>query len=69
MYYVIETQTNGTTPASIITAKNTYAEAMQQYHTVLAAAAVSTVEHHACIVIDEEGRYVAHECYNHTAEE
>ena len=69
MYIVVETQTNGNstdivTPATY-TDRN---EAESKFHTVLAAAAVSSVEKHACIVFTEEGFPVMHECYKHEAQ-
>ena len=68
MFIVVETQTtNGVTavvPPVSFTDRNA-AEA--KYHTVLAAAAVSNVETHACIVFTEEGFPVLHDCYKHEA--
>ena len=66
MYIVVETQTqNGVTavvqPASY-TDRN---RAEAKFHTVMAAAAVSNVEIHACIVFTEEGFPVLHDCYKH----
>lgn len=69
MYYVIEMQTydkeHGATLVSTHTDRN---EAMSKYHTVLAAAAISTVEVHSCVVMDDEGRYEARDCYIHRVE-
>ncbi|MBQ3330798.1 MAG: hypothetical protein IJG87_06430 [Ruminococcus sp.] len=68
MYIVVETQTNGNTTTVVTPA--TYADrnaAESKFHTVLAAAAVSNVEKHACIVFTEEGFPVMHECYVHEA--
>lgn len=67
-YIVIETQTNaGTTaivPPVIFTDRNA-AEA--QYHTMLAAAAISAVEIHSVVMLTEDGRIVRTECYRHSA--
>ena len=68
MFYVIEMQTNGTQAANIVSTYESRNEAMSKYHTVLAAAAISPVEVHACVVMDEEGRYEARDCYIHRAE-
>lgn len=69
MYIVVETQTtNGQT--SVVTpvsyANRNAAEA--KYHTVLAAAAVSNVGVHACIMFDETGYPIMHDCYAHGGE-
>ena len=68
MFYIIELQTNKGQGAYIVTTKETQNEAMSQYHTVLAAAAVSSVEKHACVVMDDSGNYLATECYEHGGE-
>lgn len=65
MYSVIELQTtDGQTIHNYQTA-DTKAKAMSAYHTTLAYAALSEVEVHTCIVVDEKGQYVARECYEH----
>lgn len=69
MFYVIELQTNGSEGNYLVTAKETRDEAMSTYHSVLAAAAVSAIERHACIVIDDRGTRIANECYEHGEQE
>ena len=65
MYSIIELQTtDGTTIHNYQTAE-TKAQAMSVYHTTLAYAALSEVEVHTCIVVDEKGQYIARECYEH----
>ena len=65
MYSIIELQTtDGTTVHNYQTAE-TKAQAMSVYHTTLAYAALSEVEVHTCIVVDEKGQYIARECYEH----
>ena len=64
-YIIIESQTNGTTTSVLKTVKADYNEAEQQYHTVLAAAAVSNVEIHAATMLTENGKMVKYECYDH----
>ena len=65
MYSIIELQTtDGTTIHNYQTAE-TKAQAMSVYHTTLAYAALSEVEVHTCIVVDEKGQYLARECYEH----
>ena len=65
MYYIIELQTNGAQGANIVKTRESRNDAMSVYHTVLASAAISSVEHHACIVVDERGTRIAQECYDH----
>lgn len=66
MYIVVETQTsNGQTavvPPASYTDRN---EAEAKYHSVLAAAAVSNVQTHACIMFTDEGFPIMHDCYKH----
>lgn len=67
-YIVIEIQTNAGTsaivPPVLFTDRNA-AEA--QFHTMLAAAAISSVEIHSVIMLTEDGRIVRTECYRHSA--
>lgn len=55
MYIVIEMQTNGATTAVLNNAFTDRNLALQKYYTVLAAAAVSQVEVHTAIIVDELG--------------
>ena len=68
MYIVIELQTNETT-AAITTVYNDLNTARQQYHTILAAAAVSKVPVHAAVILSETGGLIAREAYTHGSEE
>lgn len=67
-YIIIETQTtNGVTAVVPPVVKNDYFEAEHQYHTMLAAAAISNVGIHAVSMFTERGTPVKdkHECYVH----
>ena len=69
-YIVVEIQTaaNGT----VATIVNDYADrnaAEARFHTILAAAAASTLAKHAAIMFSEEGFPLRNECYTHEAEE
>ena len=66
MYFVIELQTNGGSTAHLVTSHATREAAESKYHTVLAAAAVSSVEKHAAIIVSEEGFPIMHQCYIHS---
>ena len=66
MYIVIELQTvNETTVANIVNAYTDQKVAEQKYHTILAAAAVSSLPCHAAVMLDEKGRMIKSEYYTH----
>lgn len=68
-YLVIELQTAGGTTAVLnytYTDKNV---AYQKYHTILAAAAVSSVEVHTALIINEYGLVEIRETFEHNAME
>lgn len=68
-YIVIEMQTTSGVTATIVNSYNNYPQAEQKYHTVLAAAAVSTVPLHSAAMLTERGNLVKYECYDHTEPE
>lgn len=65
MYSIIELQTNDGQTAHIYFTASTRNEAMSKFHQVMAAASISQVEYHTCVVMDEKGQYLARECYEH----
>lgn len=69
MIIIQEIQTNGQqtalTPAATYTDKN---QAEARFHTILAAAAVSSVEVHTVIMYDEHGNVIKREYYEHISE-
>ena len=70
MYTIIELQTNnGETAMTPAQFKATRDEAMSVYHGILAYACISEVQKHTVVVLDEEGKYVARECYKHAGGE
>ena len=68
-YLVIEIQKNGDTVGNIVTAHNSRNEAESKFYTVLAAAATSSVEKHACSLLTEDGVCIKNEVYEHESEE
>ena len=65
MYTILELQTsNGQTDANV-EYRQSKDEALSEYYKILAQAAVSTVQYHAAVVMDERGQYLARECYTH----
>lgn len=69
MYIVIEMQTTNGTTATITNAYADKNTAYQKYHTILAAAAVSSVEIHTAIILSEHGYIEARESFEHREEE
>ena len=68
-YIVVELQTNGGTTANIVTTHATREEAESKYHTVLAAAAVSSVEIHSATILAPDGFQLMSQAYHHTTSE
>lgn len=66
MYFVIETQTNGNVGSGIISGHETKDAAENTYHTVLASAAISSVEKHGAFLISDDFRYFKRELYDRT---
>lgn len=68
MFIVIELQTiNDSQVANIVNAYTEQKVAEQKYHTILAAAAVSSLPCHAAVMLDEKGRMIKSEFYTHEA--
>lgn len=69
IYIVLEIQSTGET-ASVIpwSFVNDFEGAMAKFHTILAAAAISSVPMHSAVIIDDQGHVVkAAETFRHTA--
>lgn len=68
-YIVIELQTNtDETVASLVTQHNTKNEAESKWHTVMAAAAISTLPMHSAVMMDASGFTYLQGSYEHPAE-
>lgn len=65
MYIVTELQTNGETTAILNYTYTDKSVALQKYHTILAAAAVSQVEVHTAMIINEIGLVEYRESFDH----
>lgn len=66
MYIVIELQQmSNTQVANIVNAYTNRDTAERQYHTVLAAAAVSSLPCHSAVMLNEQGDILKHEFYRH----
>lgn len=65
MYIVIELQKNGSSVANLVTTHQTINEADNKYYTVLAAAAISSVEQHAVSMLEDTGSCIKSGFYTH----
>lgn len=69
MFIVIEIQKNQN--GQVATLVNSYEDrnsAEQKYHTVLSAAAVSSVPTHTAVMLMDDGYQIKHESYSHPIE-
>ena len=62
---VMEIQKNGDSIATIVTKHKDPNEAEQKFHTILAAAAVSSVPTHSCVMLSDVGHEIKRETYYH----
>ena len=69
MFVVIELQTIGNTVANQVWAFESRDAAFNKYHTVLAAAAISTLPVHAAVILDNYGRQIAAQSFTHEVAE
>ena len=63
-YFVIELQA-GETTAYLVDSYSNKDEAEQKYHSILAAAAISTVPYHAAVILRSDGAFIKSESYTH----
>ena len=65
-YIVIEIQkfADGTVAVPPIASYDSFFDALAKYHTVLAAAAVSSVPVHTCAILNEVGQEIRMDSYN-----
>ena len=69
-YIVLEIQKNpGGAVGTLVSAYDTRNEAESHFHTVLAAAALSSLPRHAAVLVTEEGFLLTQGCYQHEAGE
>lgn len=62
-YIVIEIQTNNGTVNTLTYQYTDIAQANSKYYTILAAAAVSNLDAHAAVILDENGYLVRNESF------
>lgn len=64
MYIVIELQTSKGTTGNFVFSFADLADAWAKYHAILSAAAKSSVEVHAALILTETGGIVRAECFD-----
>lgn len=70
MYIVIELQTaSDGSVGNFVWAYQSLAQAEAKYHTVLAAAAVSSLPVHSCVILRNDGLQMAAQSYKHGEDE
>ena len=67
-YFVVETQT-GDVPAALVTTFNDLGLAKQKYYQVMAAAAVSSVPKHGCMILADNMFVIMSGCEIHAEPE
>lgn len=67
-FIVIEIQKTGETVGNFVWAFNNYFEAASKYHEVLAAAAVSQIEIHSAVLLNEMGALIMSDWFDHRPE-
>ena len=65
LFIVIELQRNGNQMGNIVTAHETLQDAQHKFHTVAAAAAISSVEKHSVILLDDDGFAIERTIFEH----
>ena len=69
MYIIQEIQTsNGTTALTPAITKNDLNQAESTFHSICASAAISAVNVHAVVILDEHGNTIRREYYEHLPE-
>lgn len=66
---IVEIQKNADGVSCITTTHGTRSEAEQKYHQTLAFAAVSSVEAHSVVMLDDYGTRIKGEVYHHNKNE
>ncbi len=65
-YIVIEVQKNvDGSIGNLVSAYDNRDEAENKYHTILAAAAISSVAVHSAVMMTDTGEHIKHEAYMH----
>lgn len=64
-YIVMEIQVNGDSVGVITNSFTDRNQAESSYHTILAAAAISTIERHTAVMLTDRGQTIYSQSYDH----
>ena len=65
LFIVIELQKNGNQMGNIVTAHETLQDAQHKFHTVAAAAAISSIEKHSVVLLNDDGFTIERITFEH----
>lgn len=65
LYIVIELQKNGDQMGNLVTSHTTLQDAQHKFHTVAAAAAISSVEKHSVVLLNDDGFPIERTTFEH----
>lgn len=65
MFVVIELQENNGVLANLVTSHETLQDAESKYHTILASAAISSIDVHSAVLLNSSGSLIKSEFYRH----
>ena len=69
MFLVVELQRNDDTLGNVTFSYSGINEAKAKYHTILSVAAVSNVQRHGAVILDDTGMMLCHEWFDHEGDE
>ena len=65
LFIVIELQKNGNQMGNIVTAHETLQDAQHKFHTIAAAAAISNIEKHSVVLLNDDGFTIERITFEH----
>ena len=65
LFIVIELQKNGNQMGNIVTSHETLQAAQHKFHTIAAAAAISNVEKHSVVLLNDDGFPIERTTFEH----
>lgn len=68
LFIVMEIQSTGESASTIVFSYTDRNEAESKYHTILAAAAISSVPTHSALLCTDAGRALMYQSYSHKSE-
>ena len=65
LFIVVELQKNGNQMGNIVTAHETLQDAQHKFYTVAAAAAISSIEKHSVVLLNDDGFTIERITFEH----